>query len=112
MWDREKSDETPYGPYSFSEEVAREIVEYARMRSVTVIPEIEMPGHAICLFCGYKQYSCTGGHFKPRCKLGVKNDIIFAENDEALDEIMVIFPSVYIHCGDDECPRVRWQTYP
>lgn len=53
-------DGTPYGLYSFSEDDAREIVEYARLRSVTVIPEIEMPGHALCLLCGYPQYSCTG----------------------------------------------------
>lgn len=89
------------------------------MRSIRVIPEIEMPGHALGLLCGYPQYSCNGGPFKPRCKWRVEADIICAANDEAisfledvLDEVMNIFPSVYIHCGGDECPRTRWQTCP
>ena len=116
---RDELDGIPYGPYSFSEDDAREIVEYARIRSIRVIPEIEIPGHALGLLCGYPQYSCNGGPFKPRCKWGVEADIICAGNDEAisflesvLDEVMSIFPSVYIHCGGDECPRSRWQTCP
>lgn len=112
-------DGIPYGPFSFSEEEVKEIIDYAAQRSIRVIPEIEMPGHALGLLCGYPQYSCTGGPFKPRCYWGVEPDIICAGNDEALaflesilDEILKIFPSVYIHCGGDECPRTRWQTCP
>lgn len=119
MWNRNEQDGIPYGPFSFSEADAREIVEYGRQRSITVIPEIEMPGHALSLLCGYPQFSCKGGPFKPRCMWGVESDIICAGNDEAieflekiLDEIMSIFPSVFIHCGGDECPRSRWKECP
>ena len=109
-------DGIPYGPFYFSEEEISDIIEYGRMRSVSIIPEIEMPGHALSLLSGYPQYSCTGGPFKPRCFWGVEQDIICAGNDEAiafleriLDDVLDIFPSVFIHCGGDECPRTRWQ---
>lgn len=117
MWSHgSELDGIQYGPFSFSEEDCKEIIEYARMRSIRVIPEIEMPGHALSLLCGYPQFSCAGGPFKPRCFWGVEPDIICAGNDEAiaflekiLDEVLEIFPSVFIHCGGDECPRTRWQ---
>ncbi|KAK8836355.1 hypothetical protein M9Y10_039698 [Tritrichomonas musculus] len=120
MWTQgSELDGTPYGPFSFSEEEVKEIIEYARQRSINVVPEIEMPGHALGLLCGYPQYSCKGGPFKPRCYWGIEEDIICAGNDEAisflekiLDEIINIFPSSYIHCGGDECHRTRWKECP
>lgn len=112
-------DGIPYGPYYYTEEQIRDIIEYARMRSITVMPEIEMPGHALAYLSAYPQYSCTGGPFKPRCFWGVENDIICAGNDEGIafleqiiDEVLNIFDNVFIHLGGDECPRTRWETCP
>lgn len=112
-------DGIPYGPFYYSEEDIKEIIEYGRVRCVKIIPEIEMPGHALSLLAGYPQYSCTGGPFKPRCFWGVEQDIICAGNDEAiefleriLDDVLEMFDSVFIHCGGDECPRTRWETCP
>lgn len=109
-------DGVPYGPYFFTEDEITDIVTYARERSVSILPEIEMPGHALALLSGYPQYSCTGGPFKPRCFWGVEQDIICAGNDaaisfleEVLDEVMALFDNVFISCGGDECPRTRWQ---
>lgn len=119
MWDRNKLDGIPYGPFYYSEGEIKEIIEYGKKRFVKIIPEIEMPGHALSLLSGYPQYSCTGGPFKPRCYWGVEDDIICAGNDQAieflekiLDDVLEIFDSVFIHCGGDECPRSRWKKCP
>ncbi len=112
-------DGIPYGPFYYSVDDIKELIEYGRKRCVKIIPEIEMPGHALSLLSGYPQYSCTGGPFKPRCYWGVEADIICAGNDEAieflehlLDEILEMFDSAFIHLGGDECPRDRWQKCP
>ncbi|KAK8899125.1 hypothetical protein M9Y10_001426 [Tritrichomonas musculus] len=112
-------DGIPYGPYFYTEEEITEIIEYARERSISILPEIEMPGHALALLSGYPQYSCTGGPFKPRCLWGVEQDILCAGNDETikfleelLDEVIRLFDNVFISCGGDECPRTRWQKCP
>ena len=60
-------DGIPYGPFYYSKEEIRDIIEYGRKRCVKIVPEIEMPGHALSFLAGYTQYSCTGGPFKPRC---------------------------------------------
>lgn len=116
-YNRFSLDGVPYGPFYFSEADITEIIEYGKERFVRIVPEIEMPGHALSFLSGYPQYSCTGGPFKPRCFWGVEDDIICAGNDEAisfleglLDDVLELFDSVFIHCGGDECPRVRWQA--
>ena len=119
-WDSGNLDGIPYGPYYFTVEDVKEIIRYGAEHSVKIIPELEMPGHALAMLSGYPQYSCTGGPFKPRCYWGVEPDIICAGNDDAitfleglLDEVLEIFPdNVFIHCGGDECPRTRWETCP
>ena len=112
-------DGIPYGPYYFTIDEINEIIDYAAERSVKIVPEIEMPGHALAALSGYPQYSCTGGPFKPRCYWGVEQDIYCAGNDDTiafleslLDETLKIFDNVFIHCGGDECPRTRWETCP
>ena len=117
MWDRDHTDGTKYGPYFYTQDQMKELVAYAKARGITIVPEIEMPGHSLAALSGYPQYSCTGGPFKPRCIWGVEEDVYCAGNDETftfiqniLDEVFEIFNSTFIHCGGDECPKTRWQT--
>ena len=107
-------DNTPSGGF-FTKEDVRDIVEYARKRNIEVIPEIEMPGHALAALAAYPQYSCSGGPFEVDGKWGVFNDIFcpkeetFAFLQDVLDEIVELFPSRYVHVGGDEAPKVRWK---
>jgi hexosaminidase len=111
-----ESDSIPYGGF-YTQDQVREIVAYAASKYITVIPEIEMPGHSIAALTAYPRLSCTGGPFEVRTKWGVADDILCAGNDsvftfvlDVLTEIMDIFPSAYIHIGGDEAPKVRWET--
>lgn len=109
-------DNIPYGGF-YSQEQAREVVEYAAARQVEVIPEIEMPGHAVAALAAYPQLSCTGGPHEVWTQWGVNDEIFCAGNDETFEflqnillEVMDIFPSKYIHIGGDEAPKTRWET--
>ena len=117
--DRWRPDGKSYGPYFYTQEEIRDIVAYAAARHITIVPEIEMPGHALCLLTAFPELSCTGGPFKPRWMWGVEPDILCAGNDavfpfmeKILDEVMALFPSKYIHCGGDEAPKDRWNVCP
>lgn len=103
----------------FTQEEAREIVSYAADRHITVIPEIDMPGHMTAALAAYPQYGCTGGPYEVIREWGVFDEILCAGNDEVytfvndiLDELTDIFPSTYIHLGGDEAPRKRWKECP
>lgn len=118
-YDRSHTDGIPYGPFYYSISEFKDLIEYSKQRSVTIVPEIEMPGHSLCLLSCFPQYSCTGGPFKPKCLWGPDQEIICAGNDEAisfleglLDDILDIFDSVFIHCGGDEVIKTRWQRCP
>ncbi len=107
-----------YGGFYTQEEV-RDIVSYAKSHFVTIIPEIEMPGHAIAALASYPEYSCTGGPFKVAEKWGIFEDVYCAGNDsvftfleDVLSEVVDLFPGEYIHIGGDECPKVRWKKCP
>jgi hexosaminidase len=110
----QKFDDKPYGGFYTQEEI-KEIVAYATERHITVVPEIEMPGHAVAALASYPQYSCTGGPFEVALKWGVLDDVFcpkeetfeFLEN--ILSEVIALFPSDYIHIGGDECPKTRWK---
>jgi hexosaminidase len=111
-------DNIPYGGF-YTQDQARSIVQYAADHFITVIPEIEMPGHAVAALTAYPQYSCTGGPFNVMKIWGVSDDIFCAGNDstfiflqDVLTEIMAVFPSSYIHIGGDEAPKVRWKQCP
>ncbi len=117
MWDRWKGDGKPYGPYYYTQDEVRELVAYAAARHITVVPEIEMPGHAVAILSAYPKLGCTGGPYKPWCRWGVSPEIACAGNDRTievfegiLDEILELFPSKYIHCGGDEAPKDRWNA--
>jgi hexosaminidase len=103
-----------YGGY-YTQEDAREIVAYAQARHITVIPEIEMPGHALAALAAYPELACTQGPFEVSGLWGVHEDI-FCPTEETFDflenvlcEVMDIFPSEYIHIGGDEAPKTRWK---
>ncbi|HMA63528.1 MAG TPA: family 20 glycosylhydrolase [bacterium] len=111
-------DGKPYGGYYTQEEI-REIVTYAQENHITVIPEIEMPGHAVAALAAYPQYSCTDGPFEVRTRWGISQDILCAGKDSTyifikniLKEVMDLFPSKYIHIGGDEAPKDRWENCP
>ena len=97
----------------------RDIVEYARRRNVTVVPEIEMPGHAQAALAAYPEYSCTGGPHPVATTWGVFKEIYCAGNDATftflegvLGEVLALFPSPWIHIGGDEAPTYRWEHCP
>lgn len=103
-----------YGGFYTKNEV-REIVKYAADRFITVVPEIEMPGHAVAALAAYPEYSCTGGPFTVPSTWGVFNDVFCAGNEgtftfleNILTEVFELFPSEIIHIGGDECPKTRW----
>jgi hexosaminidase len=111
-------DGTPYGGYYTQDEV-REIVKYASDRFITIIPEIEMPGHATAAVASYPVFSCTGKPVDVTTRWGVFEDVYCAGKDttfafleDVLDEVMELFPSKYIHVGGDECPKSRWEKCP
>lgn len=111
-------DGKPYEGY-YTQEQAREIVAYAADRFITVIPEIDLPGHSLAVLASYPELGCTGGPYEVATTFGVFEDVLCAGNEgslrlakEVLDEIMDIFPSTYIHLGGDECPKARWKKCP
>ena len=115
---RTYEDGTRYGGF-YTQDQIREIVEYARKRYITIIPEIEMPGHSVAALAAYPEYSCTGGPFKVETAWGVHKDVYCAGKEETfefledvLDEVMDLFPGQYIHIGGDECPKDRWKECP
>ncbi len=111
-----KFDGKPYGGY-YSQDDIKEIVAYASQRHITIVPEIEMPGHSVAALAAYPQYSCTGGPFEPLTVWGVSNEVFCAGNDSTfsfleniLNEVCALFPGKYIHIGGDECPKDRWKA--
>jgi hexosaminidase len=104
-----------YGGF-YTQEQIKEIIDYAEKRFVTIIPEIEMPGHALAALAAYPELSCTGGPFKVGTKWGVFDDVYCAGNEQVftfledvLTEVVELFPGEYIHIGGDECPKTRWK---
>ncbi|MDD3078286.1 MAG: family 20 glycosylhydrolase [Paludibacter sp.] len=113
----QRYDDDAYGGY-YTQDEAREIVRYAAERNITVIPEIEMPGHASATIASYPFLSCTRQQINVAKKWGIFEDVyctrdsVFNFLEDVLTEIMDIFPSEYIHIGGDECPKVRWHECP
>src|SRR4030095_6565101 len=103
-----------YGGYYTQEEI-KDVVKYAEDRFVTIIPEIEMPGHSQAALAAYPELACTPGPFKVATSWGVFEDVFcpydttFSFLQDVLDEVVSLFPSKYIHIGGDECPKTRWE---
>ena len=111
-------DSVPYGGFYTQDEI-RDIVQYAAKRFITVIPEIEMPGHASAALASYPYLGCKGEGYVVPSTWGVKADVYCAGNDSTfrfiegvLSEVVELFPSEYIHIGGDECPKINWQQCP
>ena len=111
-------DNVPYGGYYTQDEI-REVVAYAAARGITVVPEIDLPGHMLAALACYPELGCTGGPYEAETGGGVLEDVLcpgkektfeFLEN--VLTEVMELFPSEYIHIGGDECPKTRWEKCP
>lgn len=113
-----KYDGKPYGGF-YTQEQAKEIVDYAAKRYITVIPEIDLPGHMLGALAAYPELGCTGGPYEVWTQWGVSDNVLCAGNDKTIEfikdvlaEIIEIFPSEYIHVGGDECPKIQWAKCP
>lgn len=111
-------DGKPYGGYYTQEEI-REVVAYAAAKGITVIPEIDLPGHMLAALKAFPELGCTGGPYELWCRWGVSDDVLCVGKEKTfefiegvLDEVVELFPSKYIHIGGDECPKVRWEKCP
>jgi hexosaminidase len=108
-----------YGGF-YTQDDIREVVAYAKSRFVTIVPEIEMPGHSVAALAGYPQFSCTGGPFTVRpghywpnvdiCCAG--NDSTFQFLQDILSEVVELFPSEFVHIGGDEADKTNWKSCP
>ncbi len=101
----------------YTQEEIKDVVAYAKARYINVVPEIEMPGHALACLAAYPELSCTGGPFTPRNIWGVETEVFCAGKEETFNflediihEIAPLFPYEYIHIGGDECPKERWES--
>jgi hexosaminidase len=115
---REQGDGKPYGGFYTQDEV-REVVAYATERYITVVPEIEMPGHSVAVLAAYPELGCVGEGYQVRTKWGIAKDVLCAGKDSSLElmedvlsEVLDLFPSEFIHIGGDECPKDRWEVCP
>ena len=113
-----KYDGKRYGGFYTQKEI-RDIVAYARERFITVVPEIELPGHTSAVLAAYPELGCTGGPYEVRQRWGISRDVFCAGNEKVYDflqgvfeEVLQLFPSEYIHIGGDECPKDRWKKCP
>ncbi len=111
-------DETPHGGFYTQDEI-RDIIEYAASKHITVVPEIEFPGHSRAAIASYPYLGCTGEQYEVRQTWDIE-DIVFCIGKEStfgfledvLAEVVELFPSELIHIGGDECPRKMWKDCP
>lgn len=111
-----KYDGTPYGPYFFTQEQIKEVIQYAADRYIMIIPEIELPGHALAALASYPELGCSGGPYDVCQMWGVFPEVFCPGNEKTfefwegvLEEVAELFPSDIIHIGGDECPRDEWK---
>jgi hexosaminidase len=113
-----KYDGIQHGGFYTQEEI-KEVVAYASQRYVTIVPEIEMPGHAQAALAAYPYLGCTGGPYEVATSWGVFKDVFCAGKEstftflqDVLDEVIPLFPGKYVHVGGDECPKDSWKVCP
>lgn len=113
-------DGIPYGEGMwYTQEQIREVVAYAASKGITVIPEIDLPGHMVAALAAYPELGCTGGPYDVWCTWGITKDVLCVGKDhtieflkDVLTEVCELFPSEYIHIGGDECPKDKWKECP
>ena len=109
----QKFDGTRYGGFYTQEEI-KEVVAFAAKHNVTIIPEIEMPGHATAAISAYPQLGCTGTQIPVATTWGVFDEIFYPSEqtftflEDVLSEVISLFPGEYIHIGGDEAPKIQW----
>ena len=115
---RLEKDPQPYGGFYTQDEI-RDVVRYAAERHIEIVPEIEMPGHAMAALASYPRLGCLGEGYTVPSQWGVKEDVYCAGRDstflfleDVLGEVIDLFPYEYIHIGGDECPKARWKACP
>ena len=118
----EKLNGVKYGPYYYTAADIREIVAYAAERHITIVPEIELPGHVFAALAAYPELACRPENLSarhPRVVWGIEKDVLCIGNDKAikfmedvLDYVCRLFPGDVVHIGGDECPQVRWKDCP
>ena len=113
--DRHQSDGAPYAGHYTQDEVRR-VVAYAAARGITVVPEIEMPGHALAALASYPELGCRGQGYQVGTSWGIESEVLCAGREstftfleEVLSEVLELFPSRFIHVGGDECPKQSWR---
>lgn len=113
-----KFDGTSYGGFYTQTEI-KDIVAYAQSRYITIIPEIDMPGHMLAALASYPELGCTGGPYQVGTQWGVFDEVLCVGKDktiqfieDVLGELIQLFPSEYIHIGGDECPKTSWKKCP
>lgn len=113
-----KYDGIPYEGF-YTQDQIRDIVAYAQARYITIIPEIDMPGHMVAALTSYPELGCTGGPYKVLTSWGISDDVLclgkestFEFIEGVLAEVVDLFPSKFIHIGGDEAPRTRWAACP
>ena len=115
----EKYEGKPYGPYFYTQDEIRDVVKYAADRFITIIPEVDMPGHMVAALASYPHLGCVGEGYKVRELWGISEEVMcigkestFEFVEGVLEEVLDLFPSEYIHIGGDECPRKAWKECP
>ena len=116
--DRRKFDGLAYGGY-YTQDQIREVVAYAGERGITVVPEIELPGHSLAALTAYPELGCVGKGYQVRRSWGIDDNIYCAGNDDVFtflkdvfSEVLELFPSEFIHIGGDEAPKKHWKRCP
>ncbi len=108
-------DNKPYGGY-YSHDDIKQVVKYASDRYITIVPEIEMPGHAQAALAAYPELSCDTAEYKVMTKWGISENVFcptettFTFLENVIDEVVDLFPGPYIHVGGDECPKTAWKN--
>lgn len=117
-YNRDSLDGVDYGGF-YTQDQIREVVRYAGERGITVIPEIDLPGHMLSALTAYPELGCTGGPYEVATTWGVKKDVLcvgrestFTFIEDVLIEVMDLFPSEFINIGGDEVPKDRWNACP
>lgn len=116
--DFNSNDNIRYGGF-YSQDEIREVVRYAASLGITVIPEIELPGHMLAALSAYPEFGCTGGPYETWTRWGISDQVLcpgkegtFEFLEAVLTEVADLFPSEYIHIGGDECPKTEWEKCP
>ncbi len=115
---RKEANGVEYGGF-YTQEDVKEIVAYAAERFITVVPEIELPGHELAAIAAYPELSCKGEPVKPRTIWGVEDIVlcpgkesVFEFLEDVIAEVVPLFPGEYFHIGGDECPKTSWKECP